>query len=87
MEDVKDPQNMANNNCVSYLEELIPKLNADIQAALKEGTRPDPKTRGLWMECTKRKHQLEMACGNGTLSPEEYVIIQKSQVEKDEKLV
>jgi len=29
-EDIKDPQNMANNNCVTYLELIIPRFNEEI---------------------------------------------------------
>ena len=65
---------------------MIPKFNAEIQASMAEGTRPDPRTRSLWMECQKRKMIIEAACGNGTMTPEEYVEVQKKQVEKDNKL-
>jgi len=61
-EDLKDPQNMANNSCMSYLEAMIPKLNDQIQASIKEGTRPDPRIRTLWMDMQKRKNVIMQAC-------------------------
>jgi len=42
---------MLNNNCVSYLEYLIPKLDSEIKLSIQSGSRPNPVTRQLWMEC------------------------------------
>ena len=54
-EDVKDPQNMTNNNCMSYLEILVPRFKGEIDKAIEEGSRPPARAKQLWMECQKRK--------------------------------
>ena len=41
--DIKDPLNMSNNNCMSYLEKMIPTWNEKMQAALGSGDRPTMK--------------------------------------------
>ena len=49
--DIKDPQNMNNNNCISYLEILIPRFKVEIDAALAREERAPPRSREMWMEC------------------------------------
>ena len=49
--DIKDPQNMNNNNCISYLEILIPRFKGEIDAALAREERAPPRSREMWMEC------------------------------------
>ena len=39
------------------------------------------------MEGTKKKNAIEAACGNETMTPEEYIAIQKRQVAKDTALL
>lgn len=84
--DVADPQNMANNNCVSYLELVIPRFKANIDEAMAKGERPNPRIRSLWMECQKRKNVIEGACGNGQMTMEEYKQIQETQLAKDKAM-
>jgi len=52
--DIKDPQNMNNNNIVSYLETLVARFKKQMDDAMGRGERPDPRTKTMWMECTKR---------------------------------
>jgi len=49
--DIKDPQNMNNNNCCSYLEILISRFKGEIDAALAREERAPPRSREMWMEC------------------------------------
>ena len=79
---------MTNNVCMSVLEKLIPVFNDKMQAALQSGDRTTMKHyQALWMESTKKKNAIEQACGSGAMTPEEYVGIQKRQIEKDTKLL
>ena len=79
---------MANNVCMSYLEKKIPHFNDKMQAALQSGDRATMKYyQALWMESTKKKNGIEQACGNGAMTPEQYVECQKRQIEKDTKLL
>ena len=79
---------MANNVNMSYLEKMIPTYNEKMQQALKSGDRTTMKHyQTLWMEGTKKKNSIEQACGSGAMTIEEYVKIQKAQVEKDTKLL
>ena len=63
---------MTNNNSVGYLEEMIPKFKQAIDDAIAAGERPPQRVRTLWMECQKRKMQIENACGQGAMTIEEY---------------
>lgn len=79
---------MANNVCMSYLEKVIPVFKEKMETALNKGDRTTMKHfQALWMESTKKKNAIEQACGNGAMTPEEYVAIQKRQIEKDTKLL
>jgi len=42
---------MSNNNCVSYLEIIVPRFKGEIDKAIEEGSRPPARSRQLWMEC------------------------------------
>lgn len=42
---------MNNNNCMSYLEILIPRFKGEIDAALAREERAPPRSREMWMEC------------------------------------
>ena len=86
-EDIKDPLNINNFVCMSYLETIIPKLFEEQKASMARGDRPDPKTKKLWQDCMKRKNDIEAACGNGEMTPEQYVEGLKKQIEKDAKLI
>ena len=61
-EDEKDPQNMSNNNCITYLEFIIPKFDQKMKDAIASGTRPDARIKQLWMECQKRRNVIMLAC-------------------------
>ena len=79
---------MANNVNMSYLEKMIPVYNERMQQALKASDRTTMKHyQALWMEGTKKKNTIEQACGAGSMTIEEYINIQKAQVEKDTKLL
>ncbi len=78
---------MSNNNCVSYLELLISTFKSEIDSSIENGDRPKPRSRQLWMECQKRKTQIENACGQGAITPEEYVKIQLNQIAKDKLMI
>ena len=53
--DLKDPQNMNNNNCISYLELLVDRFKGQMDAAMAKGERPTSRVKSMWMDCTKRK--------------------------------
>ena len=79
---------MGNNVNISYLEKMIPTYNERMQQALKGGDRTTMKYyQTLWMEGTKKKNSIEQACGSGAMTIDEYIGIQKAQVEKDTKLL
>lgn len=63
---------MSNNNCVSYLELLIPRFKGEMDAAIQRGERPSARSKEMWMECTKRKNTLMAACAQEAMKPEEY---------------
>ena len=82
-EDIADPQNMNNNNCASYLELLVSRSKAQLDQAISEERPVEPRIKKLWLESMTRLKQLENACGSGTLSPEDYVDMIKTQKAKD----
>jgi hypothetical protein len=69
-EDVKNPLNINNFWCMSYLEKKIPELFEEQKASMAKGERPDPVTKKLWQECMKRKNDIEAACGSGEMTEE-----------------
>ena len=79
---------MANNVCMSFLEKKTPEFQSKMQAALQSGDRTTMKYyQSLWMECTRKKGAIERACGSGSMTPEEYLAIQRNQVNKDANLL
>jgi hypothetical protein len=87
IEDVEDPQNMANNNSLAYLISMIPKFEAEMQASLAEGSPPDPRTLNFWMLCQQRIQRINTAIDDGTMTTGEYTSVQQRQIEKDFSLV
>ncbi len=78
---------MNNNNCASYLELMISRSKAQLDQAVAEGRPVEPRVKKLWLDCMTRLKQLENACGGGTLSPEDYADILKTQKAKDVQMV
>ena len=86
-EDIKDPLNINNFWCMSYLEKKIPDLLEEQKASMAKGERPDAKTKKLWQDCMRRRNDIESQCGSGEMTPEQYVEGLKKQVAKDTKLI
>lgn len=63
---------MNNNNCISYLEILIPRFKGEIDAALAREERAPPRSREMWIECTKRLNTITAACQQGMMTMEDY---------------
>ncbi len=61
-DDIKDPQNMSNNNCMSYLEILVPRFKNEMDQSIAKGERPSARSKEMWIECTKRKNTIMAAC-------------------------
>ena len=55
-DDMRDPQNMDNNNCVSYLQLLEDRSKSQMDAAMAKGERPTQRIKELWMNSMKRKN-------------------------------
>ena len=60
-EDIKDPLNINNFWCMSYLEKKIPDLLEEQKASMAKGERPDAKTKKLWQECMKRRNYIHLS--------------------------
>ena len=74
--DVKDPDNVDNLSCMSYLEKKVEEFKNNMDAALKAGKRDLMKAwQARWIAANQKKTTIENACGNGQLSPEDYVNI------------
>jgi hypothetical protein len=86
-EDIKNPLNINNFWCMSYLEKKIPDFFEEQKASMEKGERPDPVTKKLWQDCMKRKNTIEAACGSGEMTPEQYIELMKKQLDKDAKLL
>ena len=86
-EDIKDPLNINNFWCMSYIEKKIPDLFQEQQDSMAKGERPNPATRKLWQDAMKRKGEIGAKCGSGEMTPEQYVELLKQQVDKDTKLL
>lgn len=76
--DAANPNNIDNLNCMSVLEKKVPEFKAAVDKAIASGTRPSPQLRQMWMDANRRMMQIQAACGNGTMTPEQYVEIQKN---------
>ena len=59
--------------CVSYLEKVIPRFQKVVQDAIKNETIPDKRIRALYLECKKRKMQIESAIENENMTIDQYV--------------
>ncbi len=53
---------MSNNNCMSYLEILVPRFKSEMDQAIAKGERPSARSKEMWMECQKRKNTIMAAC-------------------------
>ena len=85
--DIKDPLNINNFWCMSYIEKKIPDLFQEQQDAVAKGERPNPATRKLWQDAMKRKGELSTKCGNGEISEIAYADMLKTQYAKDAQLL
>lgn len=78
---------MSNNNCISYLEVLVPRFKGEMDQAISNGERPSARSKEMWMECTKRKNTIMAACGQGAMTVEDYKAACESQLVKDKAML
>lgn len=54
-EDIKDPLNINNFVCMSYLDKKISDFFEEQKQSMAKGERPNPVTKKLWQDCMKKK--------------------------------
>ena len=85
--DVKDPDNINNLCCMSYLEKKTEEFKANMDAALKAGKRDLMKAwQQRWIAANSKKTSIENACGSGQLTPEDYIGACQRQLVKDQAM-
>ena len=86
-EDIKNPLNINNFWCMSYLEKKIPDFFEEQKASMEKGERPDPVTKKLWQDCMRRKGEITAKCESGEMTVEMYADLLKKQYLKDCQLL
>lgn len=87
VQDVVDPDNVANLVCVSYLEKRITYYNSLIQQTSKQGKKVPDALSKLVNQMVKNKATIEGQIERGVLTPEKYKGFLEMQLEKDKKLL
>lgn len=63
---MKDPDNVNNLVCMSYLEKKVEEFKANMDAALKGGNRDLMKAwQQRWIAANSKKTTIENACAGG----------------------
>ena len=85
--DVKDPDNINNLCCMSYLEKKTEEFKANMDLALKSGKRDLMKAwQQRWIAANSKKTSIENACGSGQLTPDDYIGACQRQLVKDQAM-
>jgi hypothetical protein len=71
--DMKDPTNMLNMWCMSYLDLFIAQTKKEMTACSAREEPLDKNLRARYLECMKRKGQVKNSIESGDMSLEDYV--------------
>jgi len=82
-EDLNDPDNKDNLNSLKVLDFKIKKVDAQIKKI--EGRTPRD-IRNKFISYSAKKQILSNQMGDGSLTPDQYIVIMKTQLDKDQKL-
>jgi hypothetical protein len=86
-EDIKDPDNMANMTCMTYIEKRLAEQQTKIQHCASEGIRIPPAEKDKLMALTKQKFTLQAQVNSGKMSEEQYKDWNVRQLAKDGRLL